>query len=145
MRRLLVEMRTRDLSLEEIWRRTVDVERYPGHMSYISWAKATLMGEGGHYADGTTILWFPIRIDHHITAFKPQEEVGYQVPLPMGGKMQQSVRLSRVGEEVILRAEVVFDLGSRLKNAVLGPVLERRLYRMMTSLFGDVPSFKRIR
>jgi hypothetical protein len=119
---------------EAAWQLLVDVAAYPGRVSFVR--RVRLHGPlavGARWDDLTTILWLPLWVRHTVTRLDPPRAFAFAVHLPGGGAMEQAFALHRAGPVTELRARVRFALAPAVVDAVLGPLLARRLTAMLAS------------
>ena len=125
-----------ELSREALWRILADISQYPYHVTFV---KDTILygitRVGTNWDDITTILWVPLRMRHIITTMDQHRAFAFDLILPLGGTMRQEYVLHDVANETVLIVSVHFDLGNKLANVVVGPLLERRLRRMFSDTF----------
>jgi hypothetical protein len=122
------------VSREIAWRLLTDVGAYPGRVRFVR--RIRLHGPlivGARWDDQTTILGLPLWFRHTVTRLNPPYTVAFAVHLPGGGTMTQTFTLCRAGSATILHARICFALAPPLVDAVLGPLLERRLLAMLTT------------
>jgi hypothetical protein len=75
---------------------------------------------------------------HTVTRIDQGEAFAFALRLPGGGIMTQEYRFQAIDDETIVLVQIRFDLGNPLVDAVIGPLLERRLRAMVTSTFDTV-------
>jgi hypothetical protein len=85
---------------------------------------------GTRWDDQTTILGPPIWLRHTITQVAPPHVFAFAVHLP-GGSMVQHYTLADDDEWTLLRGAVRFALPTGAVDAVVGPLLARRLTTML--------------
>jgi ribosome-associated toxin RatA of RatAB toxin-antitoxin module len=130
---------TTQIPIETLWQLMTDIAVYP---SYVTFVQETVVHGpvqvGTRWGDTTTILWIPLRMKHTITRLEGHEAFAFELPLWLGGTMTQEYRFQRTGDGTLVLVQIRFDLGNTLVDAIIGPLLERRLRDMVTSTFEAV-------
>ena len=128
-----------NLSTEATWSLLTNIEEYPRYVRYVRSVEISgPLKEGKEWFDWTSIVWIPMRVKHKTTKMIKNRKLAYEVPLPLGGKMFQSIDLSADNASTLVRGKIDFDLGNPVFNFFIGPILKLRLQSMMTSTLDKV-------
>ncbi|HUD11052.1 MAG TPA: hypothetical protein VMS08_01465 [Candidatus Saccharimonadia bacterium] len=137
MRVIQLRFSSKQFSLDNLWHRVSDVETYPGRIKYCLRSYDVDFRAGGSYTDVTTLLWFPLTINHRIDVANYPAEIQYYLALPFGGSSRQTYRFERKDGVSVVLVEVEFDLGNPFFTRFVGNVLSRRLVAMLQSGFPE--------
>ena len=140
MRKALFEA-TINQPVDTVWSVITKVEDYPSYVRYVHKVEQPKsLKVGSEWFDWSTIIFVPLRLKHTVVKMEPNKVLGFFVPLPFGGKMNQLFTITQYGRGTKLYAEINFDLKYPIFNQVIGPILTRRLVLMMNLSLGN---FKR--
>jgi uncharacterized membrane protein len=129
-----ITVRSTKVPVEKVWEALIDIEKYPERVKFVKKVKIYGQGEGSRWDDTTTILWFPLTLKHTITALKKNKEYSFEIPLSSTGVMRQKYLIRQDnGEGVIVEGTISYDLGNKLLNMTLSPILKKRLRNMLES------------
>jgi polyketide cyclase/dehydrase/lipid transport protein len=116
------------------WRLLTDIPAYPGRVRFVKRVRLhDPIAVGARWDDLTGILWAPFWVRHTITRLDPPHAFAFDVHMPAGATMSQEFSLAPEGACTLLRATVRFHLPHGAIDAIVGPLLERRLTAMLTS------------
>ena len=128
-----------NMPVKEVWKIIEDVEHYPEHVKYMHKAKLSgPFGVGSQWVDVTTVLWIPMAVTHKVAKLKENKEIVFDISLPFGGRMIQTVILNGDQKTPEVVGEIDFDLGNPLANFLVGQILKRRLQDMLASTLKKV-------
>ncbi|HSX09373.1 MAG TPA: hypothetical protein VLF93_04415 [Candidatus Saccharimonadales bacterium] len=146
MRKIHIQARSSIHSHKDLWKIMTAIEDYPTWCKFCKkmLTKDIKVVEGTVFHDVTTLLWIPLTIKHVITKVKPHEELHFFLPLPGGGKMWHKFTFKQKGKYSYMTSEIIFDLGSRLRNATVGRILEKRWRQLIEEGFPGFDEKKRI-
>jgi len=144
MRKLVFRSTSKTLSEKGLWNVITTLEDYPQWCKFCTKMMPTKLKVGAVYHDITTIMWFPFKIKHVVTRMDPHKEFHTDIILPRGGKMQHKFIISQEGDVGVLIFEVVFDLGSKFRNATVGYILEKRWMQLARHGFPGMDEVKRV-
>jgi hypothetical protein len=144
MRKILVRSKSKTLSQKDLWKTMTTLEDYPNWCKFCIKMIPAKLEEGAEYHDITTLLWIPLKIKHVVIKIEPHNEFHTYVPLPGGGQMWQKFNFSHDGEKAVLLSEITFDLGSRIANATVGHILEKRWMQLARQGFPGSDEYKRL-
>lgn len=135
MKTINITLHLKNMPLNKAWDMITDIEKYPQRVKYVKKVKVYGAGLGSEWDDVTTILWIPMRMRHTVNSLIKNKEYGFTIPLYFGGTMVQKYTLSEKDHESVINGSITFDLGNKILNAALGPILENRLKNMLISSF----------
>lgn len=119
------------LTPQELWTMLTNIEQYPKYIKYMQ--SSRLHGKfdiGNHWTDISTVMFYPMNVKHEIINIKEGREVVFLIKLPLGGRIVQKGIIEDRGKYISLKLEATIDLGHRLIDLTLGPILEKRMSKM---------------
>lgn len=138
MRKVSLEVKY-PIPIQTFWQQVVDINNYPKYFKYMQSAKLLGSAEvGAQWEDLTTILWLPMKIKHKITKLDENKEIAFEVALPTGGEMYQKMVLEGDNGVTKVFGEIKFELGNKWIDFFLGPILEMRLKKMVSSAYESI-------
>lgn len=139
MRTISLEQSLSNVSVFDFWSYLISVEKYP---EYIPYVKKTIVEEeikvGSTWYDVTRILWVPMRLKHTTLSVIPYKEMSFHVHIPLKGKMKQQYIINKEDGKITATAKAEFYLGNRFIDMFLGPILKKRLEKMMLGSLANI-------
>ncbi len=124
------------LNKHELWELFIDIPSYPGYVPYMK--SVTIhedLKKNSVWFDVTKILFIPFHIRHRTDIFDHKKNIGFDIDLPLKGKMYQRFHIEEFKDGTLITGEIHFDFKNKLLNSVLGPVLEKKLTKMLEGMF----------
>jgi ribosome-associated toxin RatA of RatAB toxin-antitoxin module len=140
MKTIMLRGSTTELTLDEMWHRVSDVQAYPQRIKYCRKVWDVDFREGGGYTDTTTLLWWPIKIRHHIAKVQYPTQIVYDLHhQDPGWTSTQTFTFSAEGDRTMLQAEVTYHFDNPIFDRTFGLILRPRLVQMLRSAFPEIP------
>lgn len=132
MRNIFISKKVTGISKKDLWQYIISVESYPDYIPFLQRTHVPeKIAKGSTWYDVTTILWIPMKFRHTTLSITPQEEMCFQVHIPFRGTMVQKYFLKYTQNTLELAAVAEFHLGNKAIDMIVGPILKRRLEKMM--------------
>ena len=132
MRKVSVVVRTEE-PIEELWDLMIDINKWDKLIKFVREISIKEpVKEGTQFYDITGIMWFPTHIKHRITKIEKYKKFSMETYLPLkNGKMFQTIEMNKTGKFADISIEIKFYIRFSLFDLISGPILERRLKRML--------------
>ncbi len=138
MKTVVLRVSTNKLSLDTMWHRVADITTYPQRIKYCHKVWDVDLREGGGYTDLTTIMWVPLTINHHIVEERYHTRIKYSLAHWGGWTSTQTYTFTTDQDITTLEANISFDFGNQVLNNTFGPILKKRIVRMLESGFPEL-------
>ena len=138
MRRIFVQPKF-SVGKDRLWSFIADVQDYPKTIPFCQ--RVEIKDElkvGGYWADWSTILWVPLKINHDIIEVQEPNRLRYKIKTFFGSELGQNFVLEGNEEESQVQAEFTIDLKPRLLDFFLGKLVEKRNLEMIEGTIKNV-------
>ena len=138
MRRIFVQPKF-SVGKARLWSFIADVQDYPKTIPFCQ--RVEIKDElkvGGYWADWSTILWVPLKINHDIIEVQEPNRLRYKIKTFFGSELGQNFVLEGNEEESQVQAEFTIDLKPRLLDFFLGKLVEKRNLEMIEGTIKNV-------
>lgn len=122
---------TVDLPVKKVWELFTDPESYPKYFKYIKKVfYKNKMKKGFIWFDLATVVYIPAIVMHKVVAFEEEKRIEFYVPLPMIGKIIETIELSPKDKKTYVKAKVSYDYGPFF-GMLFNKIFERRFKEMI--------------
>ncbi len=131
---------TVDLPVEKVWQLFVDPKNYVKYFKYIKGVfYKGKMKKGYIWFDLATVVYFPALVLHKVTEFEENKRIQFYVPLPLIGKIVETVDLQEKNNKTFVKAIISYEYGP-----IFGPIFNNIFEKRFTEMINDaIEEFKK--
>ena len=97
------------------------------------------MKKGYIWFDLATVVYFPALVLHKVTEFEENKRIRFYVPLPLIGKIVETVDLQERNNKTFVKANISYDYGP-----IFGPIFNNIFEKRFTEMINNaIVEFKK--
>ena len=123
---------TINLPAEKVWQLFIDPKNYVKYFKYINGVfYKGKMKKGYIWFDLATVVYFPALVLHKVTEFEENKRIQFYVPLPLIGKIVETVDLQEKNNKTYVKAIISYEYGS-IFGPIFNNIFEKRMRKSIS-------------